>query len=206
MTRRPATLATLVHQCWLFVIGSLCFAIGTAPGFSMVAGAGAANVACFVGSWFFTSAAWIQLVRSGPEGSAEWLSAATQFAGTVLFNVSTGASVWAHAVLMERRLVWAPDAGGSVAFLASAALGIVAVSTKAGFWAPRSRDWQAQWVNMIGCIAFAASAVGAFVFPSGTDADEALANVGTFFGAVCFLAAALMVMPRSHPAPRRPHR
>jgi hypothetical protein len=195
-TRLP-TVVTLRHQCWLFVIGSLCFATGTAPGFSALAGAGAANVACFVGSWLFTSAAWIQLVRSGPEGSVEWLSAATQFAGTVLFNVSTGASVWAHAVLMERRLVWAPDATGSVAFLASAALGIVAVSAQVGYWVPRSRDWQAQCVNMIGCLAFGASAVGAFVHETGTDADEGLANVGTFIGALCFLAAALIVLPRS---------
>jgi hypothetical protein len=197
VSARLAAVVTLTHQCWLFVIGSLCFAVGTAPGFSAVAGAGAANAACFVGSWFFTSAGWVQLVRSGPEGSLEWLSSATQFAGTVLFNVSTGASVWAHAALMERRLVWAPDAGGSVAFLVSAALGIAAVSTTVGRWAPRSRDWQAQWVNMIGCLAFAASAVGAFVFTTGTDADQAVANAGTFVGALCFLAAALMVLPRS---------
>jgi hypothetical protein len=195
-TRLP-TVVTLTHQCWLFVIGSLCFATGTVPGFSALAGAGAANVACFVGSWLFTSAAWIQLVRSGPKGGVEWLSAATQFAGTVLFNVSTGASVWAHAVSMERRLVWAPDATGSFAFLASAALGIVAVSAQVGYWVPRSRDWQAQWVNMIGCLAFGASAVGAFVHETGTDADEGLANVGTFIGALCFLAAALIVLPRS---------
>jgi hypothetical protein len=195
-TRLP-TVVTLTHQCWLFVIGSACFALATAPGFSALAGAGAANVACFVGSWFFTSAAWVQLVRSGPEGSIDWLSAATQFAGTVLFNVSTGASVWAHAVFAERRLVWAPDATGSFAFLASAALGIVAVSAQVGYWVPRSRDWQAQWVNMIGCLAFGASAVGAFVYKTGTDADEGLANVGTFIGALCFLAAALIVLPRS---------
>jgi len=197
-TRLPA-IVTLVHQCWLFAIGSLCFAVGTAPGLTALAGAGAANVACFVGSWFFTSAAWVQLVRSGPEGSAEWLSAATQFAGTVLFNVSTGAAVWAHAVLYERRLVWAPDAGGSVAFLVSAVLGVVAVSAGAGWWVPNSRDWQAQWINMIGCVAFAVSAVGAFVLETGTTADQVLANLGTFVGALCFLAAALLVLPRSSP-------
>lgn len=195
---------TLTHQCWLFVIGSLCFATGTAPGFSAIAGVGAANAVCFIGSWFFTGAAWIQLVRSGPEGSVEWLSAATQFAGTVLFNVSTGASVLAHAVSMERRLVWAPDAGGSVAFLVSAVLGVVAVSAQVGCWAPRSRDWRVQWVNMIGCLAFAASAVGAFVVEAGTDADAALANVGTFLGALCFLAAALIAMPRSASVSRLP--
>ena len=188
---------TLTQQCWLFAIGSTFFAVGTAPGFSASAGAGAANVLCFIGSWFFTSAGWIQLVRSRPEGSIEWFSAAVQFAGTVLFNVSTGASVWAHAVLAERRLVWAPDATGSLAFLASGVLGIIAVTASVGWWVPASRDWQAQWINMIGCVAFAVSAVGAFVYRSGITADEALANLGTFLGALCFLAAALIVLPRT---------
>ncbi|MDP9164778.1 MAG: hypothetical protein M3O32_01700 [Actinomycetota bacterium] len=186
----------LAQQCWLFAIGSTLFAVGTAPGFASSAGAGAANVLCFVGSWFFTSAAWIQLVRSGPEGSADWLSAAVQFGGTVLFNVSTGAAVWAHAILAERRLVWAPDATGSIAFLVSAAFGIVAVTASVGRWAPRSRDWQALWINVIGCVAFGASAIGAFVHRTGSVADEALANVGTFVGAVCFLVAALLILPR----------
>jgi uncharacterized membrane protein YfcA len=94
----------------------------------------------------------------------------------------------------------------------SAALGIVAVSATVGHWAPRSRDWQAVWVNMIGCGAFAISAVGAFVFKTGTTADEAVANTGTFVGALCFLAAALMVLPRftsqaeSSRGPSRRHR
>ena len=195
---------TLTQQCWLFAIGSTLFATGTAPGFASAAGAGAANALCFVGSWFFTAAAWIQLVRSGPEGSVEWRSAAVQFGGTVLFNVSTGASVWAHAVFAERRLVWAPDATGSLAFLVSAVLGIVAVTASVGRWVPTSREWQAQWINMIGCIAFAASAIGAFVYKSGTTADETLANLGTFIGAVCFLAAASLVLPRRRRAAPTP--
>lgn len=195
-TRLPSVV-TLTHQCWLFVVGSAFFAAATAPGVAAVAGAGAANALCFVGSWFFTSAAWIQLVLSRPEGSPEWRSAAVQFGGTVLFNVSTGAAVWAHEVMAERRLVWAPDATGSLAFLVSAAIGVVAVTASVGGWKPESRDWQAQWVNMIGCIAFAASAVGAFVYRTGSVADAALANLGTFLGALCFLAAALLVLPRA---------
>lgn len=196
MSSRLRAAVTLTHQCWLFAIGSSLFATATAPGFSDLAGALAANALCFVGSWFFTTAAWIQLVRSGPEGSAEWLSAATQFAGTVLFNVSTGAAVWAHAVLAERRLVWAPDATGSFAFLLSGVLGIVAVSGHVGPWMPKSPEWQAQWVNMIGCAAFGVSAVGAFVRMSGITSNEALAGLGTFIGAICFLVAALLILPR----------
>jgi hypothetical protein len=186
---------TLARQCWLFAIGSTLFALATVPGFAPSAGAGAANALCFAGSFFFTSAAWIQLYRSRTQSQLDWYCAATQFAGTLLFNVSTGAAVWAHAVTQQRRLVWAPDATGSVAFLISGVLGVVAVTAAAGFFAPASRDWQAQWVNMIGCVAFGVSALGAFVSRAGVTEDALLANLGTFIGALCFLVAALLVLP-----------
>lgn len=189
---------TLTHQCWLFAVGSTLFATATAPGFAEAAGESAANALCFVGSWFFTTAAWIQLVRSGPEGSIGWLSAATQFGGTVLFNVSTGSAVWAHQVVAERRLVWAPDAAGSTAFLVSGVLAVVAV----GWWAPKSVDWRASWINLIGCLAFGLSALAAFVTRAGVIIDERIANLGTFVGALCFLLAALLVLPRKRAAGR----
>jgi hypothetical protein len=194
---------TLARQCRLFAIGSALFALATLPGFAAAAGSGAANGLCFAGSFFFTSAAWLQLVRAQSGSGAEYLSAATQFAGTLLFNVSTGAAVWAHAVTEQRHLVWAPDATGSVAFLVSGALGIVAVTASAGRFAPRSRDWQAQWVNMVGCVAFGASALGAFVTPQGVTEDALLANTGTFVGALCFLAAALLLLPAKRSGIRR---
>jgi len=187
---------TLARQCRLFAIGSILFALATVPGFAGAAGAGAANALCFAGSFFFTSAAWIQLCRSQSQSRIEWACAAIQFGGTLLFNVSTGASVWAHAVSEERRLVWAPDAFGSVAFLVSGVLGVVAVTASVGYLAPASRDWQAEWINMIGCVAFGVSALGAFVSRSGVTEDQRLANLGTFIGALCFLAAALLVLPR----------
>ncbi|BBX09415.1 hypothetical protein [Mycolicibacterium aichiense] len=190
------TLATLSRQCWLFAVGSACFAAATVPGFSAVAGAGAANWLCFVGSWFFTAAAWMQLVLATPPWKLEWLSAAIQFVGTVLFNISTGAAVWAHATGVRRHYVWTPDALGSVAFLVSAALGVAAATIAVGLIALGSRDWQAEWINMIGSIAFGVSAVGAFVRRTGITEDALVANLGTFFGALCFLAAALLVLPR----------
>jgi hypothetical protein len=186
--------ATLRRQCWLFAIGSSLFAIATMPGLSAIAGAGLANLLCFIGSWFFTTAGWMQLVLSGPALRIGWLSAATQFAGTILFNISTGASLWAHAVKPERRLVWAPDATGSLASLVSGVLGIVAVTVFVGIFELKSRDWQAEWINMIGCVAFGVSALGAFVTKSGVTEDALLANLGTFIGALCFLAAALLVL------------
>ncbi|WP_232004820.1 hypothetical protein [Mycobacterium sp. ACS1612] len=166
------------------------------PGASAVAGAGLANLLCFIGSWFFTTAAWMQLVLAGPALRIGWLSAATQFAGTILFNVSTGAALWAHAVKPERRLVWAPDFVGSLAFLVSGALGVFAVTAVVGLFELKNREWQAEWINMIGCVAFGVSALGAFVTTSGVTEDALLANTGTFVGALCFLVAAVLILPR----------
>lgn len=189
--------ATLTRQCWLFAIGSSFFALATIPGFSSVVGAGASNVLCFIGSWFFTTAALMQYVQAPP--GIQWCSAAIQFMGTILFNVSTGAAVWAHAVLAERRYVWAPDAAGSLAFLLSGLLAVMVV----GLWSPKSVDWQASWINMMGCVAFEVSALAAFVRKSGVTVDEWLANFGTFVGALCFLAAALLVRPKHDPQKSR---
>ncbi|MGV0836005.1 hypothetical protein [Mycolicibacterium thermoresistibile] len=189
-------------QCWLFAVGSSLFAIGTAPGFSASAGAGATNTLCFLGSWCFTSAAFLQWRLSGEPLRADWMAAAVQFCGTLLFNVSTGAAVWAHTVSAERDLVWSPDAAGSVAFLVSSAVAVLALGS---WWAPRRRDWRATWLNMVGSIAFGVSAVAAYVRPDGITADALLANSGTFVGALCFLAAALLTLPRvqNRPVERR---
>jgi hypothetical protein len=188
--------ASLRRQCWLFAIGSTLFALATVPGVSAAVGAGLPNLLCFIGSWFFTTAGWMQLVLARPALGIGWYSAATQFAGTLLFNVSTGSALWAHAVRPERRLVWTPDMLGSVAFLVSGVLGIVAVTAVVGLVEFRTRDWQAEWINMIGCVAFGVSALGAWVTGSGVTEDAVLANAGTFVGALCFLLAALLVLPQ----------
>jgi hypothetical protein len=199
----------LRNQCLLFVVGSSLFAIGTAPGFATLCGADAGKLLSFMGSWFFTSAALIQLLLSRPSTSRSWetpsiraecLSAAIQLFGTLNFNVSTGAALWARGIPTRRHFVWWPDAAGSVAFLVSGALGVVAATLAVGIIAPKSRLSSAAWTSMLGSIAFGASAVGAFITRTGDQADEQLANLGTFAGALCFLVAALLRLPnRSSP-------
>ncbi|MGO9155849.1 hypothetical protein [Mycobacterium sp.] len=202
----------LRRQCWLFVIGSSLFAIATAPGFAMVGGAGATNLLCFIGSWFFTSAALIQLLLSRPSRSrswgtpsirTEWLSAATQFVGTLRFNISTGAALWAHRIPARRHFVWWPDAAGSVSFLFSGVLGVAAVTLTVGLVQLKSREWLAAWANMVGSIAFGASAAGAFITRKGVTEDAWVDNMGTFVGALCFLIAALLTLPKRF-SPRPP--
>ncbi|ORI24331.1 hypothetical protein [Rhodococcus sp. 1168] len=197
---------TLRKQCWGFMIGSSLFAVGSAPGFGTWAGSSASNICFFIGAWFFTAAGFIQLMRSGAvtaeasHGSgvmvrAEWLSAATQFAGTLLFNVSTTAALQSRSVAEEDRLVWSPDAGGSVAFLFSGVLAILAYTHAQGLWEPRDRGWWSAQINLIGCVAFGVSAVAAFVTPDGTTVDSTLANSGTFVGALCFFFASFLFLP-----------
>lgn len=115
---------------------------------------------------------------------AEFLSAAIQFIGTLLFIVSTPAALIAHRIPAQRRFVWAPNAEGSVAFLVNATLAIVAVTITVGVAELKSRDWQAAWVTMAGSLAFGAAAVGAFVRRTGVTEDALLAIAGTSFGAL----------------------
>ncbi|MBD0863191.1 hypothetical protein IA539_18610 [Gordonia sp. zg691] len=198
---------TLQKQCWGFMIGSSLFALGSAPGFGSLAGPATVNLCFFIGAWFFTAAGLIQLLLSGPVttrvdyGSgvmvrADWLSAATQSLGTVLFNVSTTAALTAHSIPAERDLVWSPDAGGSIAFLVSGFLAVLGYKHARQLVDPGSRTWWAAVVNLLGCIAFGISAVGAYITAAGVTVDTAIANVGTFAGALCFLLAAFLLLPR----------
>ncbi|MGF7124381.1 hypothetical protein AB4Z09_25925 [Rhodococcus sp. TAF43] len=202
---------TLRMQSWGFTIGSLLFALGSAPVLAPALGTATANTAFFVGSWFFTYAAFIQLVLSGaatttdtdtgkPAIRAEWLAAATQFLGTVLFNISTGAALHAHTIAGEKHLVWTPNAEGSIAFLISSYLAILMLVRAKNYWAPRSLDWQSAWFNALGSLAFGLSAAGAFITQSGSVEDASLANAGTFVGALFFFAASVIFLGK----PRRP--
>lgn len=169
------TAAMLIHptlrmQSWGFVIGALLFALGSAPVISTQLGTVGANTSFFVGSWFFTAAAFVQLMLSGAAtatdsgGTAirgEWLASFIQFIGTLLFNVSTGAALYAHTVKGEMHLVWNPNVEGSLCFLVSSALAVLILWRCGQRWEPRSKEWQSGWLNMLGSIAFGVSAAGA---------------------------------------------
>jgi hypothetical protein len=189
-----------------FAIGSLCFALGALPAYLDLVGALADNITYFVGSIFFTAAAFIQLRLSGRWRLGAWRSrtdwddwwaAAIQFAGTLFFNISTAAALFPHLDTGEAaQYVWRPDAFGSVFFLISSALAVVATTHRERLWDPEARTWWATWLNMAGSVAFGVSAVAAYVVPSsGEVADARLVNLGTFVGALCFLAAALLTRP-----------
>ena len=193
----------LRREAWGFAVGSLCFLVGAVPFYAAWAGAVATGVTFFVGSIFFTAAGFIQLSLSGrrpPRGDtnradrADWWAAAIQFVGTLCFNVSTFVALLA-AIADPTRLGagWRPDAWGSVAFLVSSVLAVVATKDRGHLWDADARTWHGTWLNLLGSIFFGASAVGAFVDPeTGTLISMFWANLGTLLGAICFLVAALL--------------
>ena len=182
---RPFLTPTLTKQCWGFMIGSSLFALGSAPGFGSWAGASASNICYFVGAWFFTAAGFMQLLLSGAVSvpvpyapgtmvRAEWLTAATQFVGTIMFNVSTTAALYAKSIPPKGHLVWNPDAGGSVVFLVSGVLAFVAYTHTDTVLGPGSSGWWSVLVNFLGCVAFGVSAVGAYITTAGVTVDTAI--------------------------------
>ncbi|WP_207843420.1 hypothetical protein [Williamsia soli] len=201
-------------ECWGFAVGSSLFALGSAPGFAHWAGAPAANISFFVGSWFFTFAAFVQLqlcgslhgpttsiagsVRVGREvHRSEWWSAMVQFAGTIAFNISTGAVFIVHSVVDADRFSWRPDVYGSAAFLISSGLAVFATELYRRRDEPDAPGWTATVLNTAGSIAFGFSAVAAYIDPeTGKLVAPFVDQAGTFIGALCFLAASLISLPR----------
>jgi hypothetical protein len=180
-----------VSERWVaagFAIGSACFLVGPFPGFVQLVGARADALVFFAGSLFFTAAAGLELVHASvdrPHRDATWWSAAIQFAGTLLFNLSTGDVLRSDlSPHQDNRLVWAPDLFGSICFLVS---GVLAYRVSAR---PRTMAG----VNLAGCVFFGIAAVASYIVPdTGSILDLAAANWNTALGAACFLAGALML-------------
>ena len=198
----------------LFAIGSLLFALGAVAGYASAVGAEWDAVTFFIGSLFFTGAGFLtyrEAVDAGPQppgkarrrffvyqpGRIDWWATAVQLAGTVFFNVSTGVAMVSDlSAQAAHRHVWRPDAFGSVCFLVASALAWFEACHGWAAWRPRSLSWWITLLNLTGSVAFGVSAVAGYISPSTGEIHNAeLANLGTFVGALCFLAGALLLMP-----------
>lgn len=176
----------------LFMVGSACFAVASLPGAGDWAPKTAALV-YFIGSIFFTAAGAEQLRTVDASDRLDLVASAVQLAGTVAFNLST------YNGLADRLdgheydfLVWTPNGVGSICFLVASLLAAIAVR--------HAHDRRTSWIaglNLAGSVAFGLSAIAAVIVP---DSDQILdataANLFTLVGAVCFLIAAAMLVPR----------
>jgi hypothetical protein len=198
---------------WLFMVGSACFVLASIPAYLNATGGWVDGITYFVGSLFFTAASAGQLLQAqtpsmtdvdavsqharGPvrwwawrPHDRSWSSAATQFPGTLLFNVSTLAALAHNATAAEsNRHVWRPDMYGSTLFLVASAFGVLAAGSA------RSWSWRIAWLNMLGSLLFMASALASYVLPSGELVSTRVSVAGTLLGALCFLVGAALMMP-----------
>lgn len=195
----------------IFAIGSACFALGPLPPFVHLVGVQAANVTFFVGSIFFTTAAYLSYMQVVRDTGHRWFAwaprhlgfwaTAVQLVGTLYFNASTfWATMSPAGAAATDADVWRPDVLGSVCFLVSSVVAFAEAGHRWWSWRPGKRDWHITALNLWGSVFFGVSAVGAFVEPSGSMLSAPVANAGTFLGAVCFLAAAVLLMPEGRVA------
>lgn len=200
----------------LFAVGSTCFLLGPVPAYAEAVGLRGTALTFFVGSLFFTSAAFLsyaQVVRASGHRWFGWEPAVMgfwatfiQLLGTLEFNVSTYAAMLSLDPDQAERLVWRPDAIGSICFLVSSVLAFAEAGHRWFSWRPGKRDWHITALNLWGSVFFGLSAVGAWVLPDGSLWDARWANGGTFLGAACFLVASLLMLPegRATATPRAP--
>jgi hypothetical protein len=197
----------------LFAVGSFLFALGTVPAYADAVGARPDAVTFFIGSLFFTSAGFLQYreaVDAAPRrpgsarrkvfvflpGQIDWQATAVQLVGTLEFNISTFAAIFAAlGTAQARHHVWRPDVFGSVCFLVASALAWFEVCHGWAAWRPRSLAWWITGVNLAGSVAFGFSAVASYVIPGTTELlSVPVTNLGTFVGAVCFLVGAVLLL------------
>lgn len=201
----------------LFAIGSLCFALGSLPLFFDQVDPAVVGWTFFVGSIFFTSAAYLQLHETlrAPAGvladsprpgrlaslvgwqprRIDFWAVLVQLVGTVFFNLSTFAATRSDLTLaQERHLVWAPDVGGSICFLVASWLAYAEVNRGILPRSDRSVGWSIAALNLAGSVAFGVAAVAArYLRSTGELANLPLVNLGTLLGAVCFLIGAVLL-------------
>jgi YrhK-like protein len=188
-------------MAFFFAAGSTCFLVGPFPGYFALVGERADAVTFFVGSILFTIGGALQTSLASGErhsaaGRAPWQAATIQSAGTLFFNVTTYQAM--HTALSDpsyNRLVWRPDALGSICFLVSGAIAYRASERRGWLPARGESGWWEPAANLAGCIFFGISAIAGYVVPStGSMIDLAAANWNTSLGAAFFLACALATL------------
>jgi hypothetical protein len=197
----------------LFAVGSFLFGLGTVPAYVNAVGDRPDAITYFIGSLFFTSAGFLQYreaVDAAPRRPGaprrkvfvflphqiDWQATAVQLIGTLDFNISTFVAITAAVgTAQARHHVWRPDFLGSICFLVASALAWFEVCHGWTAWRPRSVAWWITGMNLAGSIAFGFSAVASYVIPGTTEVlSLPVDNLGTFVGAVCFFAGAVLLL------------
>lgn len=202
-----------------FLIGSFLFAFGSFSSnwhyllSSKLFSALNINLIFFIGSLFFTSAALLQIIETDRHNIADlaypnknrivkllknagFLSALSQFAGTILFNFNTLDAMQRNLSWIKKDFfIWMPDLIGSMLFLISSFFAFAEVYDKRQLNLDSIEFWIV-FLNIAGSISFFISALFAYYLPNVPEVSmEFRANLFTFVGAVLFFSASYLMIP-----------
>jgi hypothetical protein len=197
-----------------FAIGGSLFAIGALLAQADIGGPRLAATVYLAGGVFFSIGGYasVLLAANAPHRRAgggfaaaerwrwwprdptrlDFSSAVVLFVGTLVFGFNLLNSMLGHLTPTQAdRLVWSPDLVGCALFLIAGHLAMVEIS--GSWWRLRGEglSWWIVVANQIGSILFMAAAVASFVRADGDMIAVAIANWGTFGGALCFALAGI---------------
>jgi hypothetical protein len=199
-----------------FVLGGSLFAVGALMAQLGDESARTIDSVYLVGGVFFSTGGYASVLQAGnaptqidQDGSLTsqrwrwwdarphnlgWLSAAVLFVGTLLFAVSLVAAFGENLTVRQANTwIWIPDMLGCVCFLLSGHLALLEVCH--GHVGVRVHEigWWIVFVNQVGSVLFFVAGLAAYTRPAtSTAVDLAVANWGTFLGAVCFVAGGVV--------------
>ena len=212
--RRQARLNVIAAVA--FTIGGSLFALGAALAELGSADPTASACVYFAGGLFFNTGGYATVLQAinSPRGleadgspryerwrwwswepeRIEWVSAIVLFGGTLVFGINLLDSfLQGLTVKQQNRLIWAPDMVGCAMFLISGHLALAEVCH--GGLCVRRNDlgWWIAALNQLGSYLFLISALSAFIRPeTSSEINVAVANWGTFGGALCFAVGGVL--------------
>ncbi|MCF7971537.1 MAG: hypothetical protein K9L22_10290 [Methylococcaceae bacterium] len=211
----------------LFIIGSALFSVG---GYALTFPEDAPKALStgmtldwifFIGSLFFTSAAFCQFLESMNAGDSEglyaeeklpdtfqwmawhpqrigYMASLVQLIGTVMFNFNTGNAFISDLNWIQQDvLIWTPNIIGCICFLIASRLAFMEVCHGYWGWQPDNIEWWITVLNLLGSIGFMNSALYSLAVPPGESSATFswLAAFFTFQGGVCFFIASYLLLP-----------
>ncbi|MCL1126341.1 hypothetical protein [Shewanella surugensis] len=217
-----------------FIIGASHFVFASLLALSAMMSVTALTNLYFMGSIFFTIAAYLQYIQSINAGDfirnkstmnksalhkkkyqRKWLAwqphrldfwvTFSQFIGTLFFNLNTFSGYLALSDLQQSLFIWLPNLLGSLCFQLSGSLALYETSHQFWLWSPKSLEQKMAFINHFGCLFFLGSAfVSSSILQSLSPSMLPLSIVLTCLGGICFLCAAVLLCRESIQIQRTP--
>ncbi len=199
----------------LFIVGSALFLWASISSLLDLSLPFTQDLFFFIGSLFFTLAAYLQYLQSINNGeqvaggseklSRRWFAwqphrmdfwvTTTQLVGTLCFNFNTFDSFISHTMEENLLAVWLPDILGSILFLISGFSGVVEFNHRIIFWPGRSLQSSLTVIGLWGCLLFMGSAIlalMAILLPTSESIRFSLLLTGA--GGLAFLSSSLLML------------